>query len=430
MPPERVLDVAIIGGGIAGVVHLHYARQAGLDALIFERQDGVGGLWRELPAWQDIQISPADWALGDLPLAGPMQPQILANIEAWVERFALADGIRLASPVRRARHTGTCWEFETPQGVVRSRHLVAATGGHNLPVIPEVQRRNATVRERHANALHEPAELAGRDVVVVGGGASAFDLLDQCLEHHARRIVWVYRGLRWFTPTRKPKAIAGSVRPYAKMQASGMTAEKQNAAIRADMQSRYQKFGIQAIQPPQPIDVLHDQLIPGRSRMLANFQAFERHPGSVLAIEGQQVLLSNGTRLDADLLLWGTGYAIDLGYFEDPRLSSIRGVNELGARCGCIFRSLDAPDLYFPGVGLDGIGAAPWANVLMARSIMSHIRGTARLDRVPVGHKINHFEIARYLAQRDPGSYTEARGWDFYRDLALNTPDDEPYPIP
>ncbi|MEO7850679.1 MAG: hypothetical protein ABIR94_00300, partial [Rubrivivax sp.] len=126
----------------------------------------------------------------------------------------------------------------------------------------------------------------------------------------------------------------------------------------------------------------------------------------------------------------GTGYASDLAYFEDPRLSSIRSVNELGSRCGCIFRSLDAPDLYFPSVGLDGIGAAPWANSLIARSIMSHIRGTARLDRVPVGHKINHFEIARYLAQRDPGSYSEARGWDFYRDLALNTPDDEPYPIP
>lgn len=426
---ERLLDVAIVGGGIAGVIHLYYARQAGLDALLLERQDGVGGLWRALPAWQDIQISPVDWALGDLHLAGPMQPQILANIQAWVERFALADGIRLASPVRRARHTGTCWELDTPRGLVRSRHLVAATGGHNLPVMPEVQRRNATVRERHSSTLREPAELAGRDVVVVGGGASAFDLLDLCFEHHARRIVWVYRGLRWFMPTSKPKAIAGSVRSYAKMQASGMTAAQQNAAIRADILPRYQKFGIHAIQPPLPIDVLRDQLIPGRPRMLANFQAVERHAGSVLAIEGQQVLLSDRTRLDADLLLWGTGYAVDLAYFEALQLSGIRGINQLGSRCGGIFRSLDAPDLYFPSVGLDGIGAAPWANVLIARSIMSHIRGTARLDMEPVGHKINHFDIARYLAQRDPGSYTEARGWDFYRDLALNTPDDAPYPI-
>lgn len=243
MTRERVLDVAIVGGGIAGVIHLYYARQAGLDALVVERQDGVGGLWRELPAWQDIQISPADWAVGDLPLAGPMQPQILANIEAWVERFSLADWIRLASPVIRARHTGTCWELDTPDGLVRARHLVAATGGHNLPVTPEVQRRNATVSERHSNALHEPGELTGRDVVVVGGGASAFDLLDQCLEHHARRIVWVYRGLRWFTPTSKPKAIAGSVRPYAKMQASGMTAAQRRERVCFGFAHRSRRHG-------------------------------------------------------------------------------------------------------------------------------------------------------------------------------------------
>lgn len=430
MPIDRQLDVAIIGGGIAGVVHLHCARQAGLDVLLLERQDGVGGLWRELPAWQDIQISTTDWALGDLPLAGPMQPQILANIEAWVERFALADGIRLGCPVRRARHAGQGWELDTPQGTVRARHLVAATGGHNTPFIPEVQRRRSTVRERHSSALHDPTELAGRDVIVVGGGASAFDLLDLCLQHQARRVLWVYRGLRWFTPTGKPKAIAGSVRPYAKMQVSGMTAAQQNTAIGADLVARYEKFGIRAIQPAQPIDVLHDQLIPGRAGMLSNFDTIERHPGVVQAIEGASVTLADGTSLSADVLLWGTGYQTDLSYFEDGRLASLRSVGELAGRCGGVFRSLDAPDLYFPAVALDGIGAAPWANVLIGRSIMSHIRGTARLDLVPVGRNVNHFELVHYLAQRDPGTYTGARGWDYFRDLALTTPDDQAYPLP
>jgi cation diffusion facilitator CzcD-associated flavoprotein CzcO len=103
MPNDRLLDVAIVGAGIAGVIHLHYARRAGLDAVVLEAQDGVGGLWRQLPAWQDIQIGTADWALGDIPLAGPMQPQILDNIEAWVTRFNLADGIKLNTPVRKAR---------------------------------------------------------------------------------------------------------------------------------------------------------------------------------------------------------------------------------------------------------------------------------------------------------------------------------------
>lgn len=430
MPTDRLLDVGIIGAGISGLVHLHYARRSGLDALVVEAREGVGGLWRELPPWQDIQISTADWALGDMPMDGPTQPHVLANIEAWVDRFALSDGIRLGCPVRVARRRSNCWELDTPQGTVRARHLVAATGGHNTPEIPEVRRNHSTVRELHSSELRDPTEISGRDVLVIGGGASAFDLLDQCFEQGAHRVFWLYRGTRWFTPTSKPKAIAGSVRPYAKMQASGMTLEQQNELIRTDLLARYSKLGIQAIQPDSPFDVARDQLIPGRARMLANFDAIERHQGTVDAIEGDEVRLADGTVLNVDLVLWGTGYATNLAYFEDQRIASIRSVGELSSRCACIFRSIDAPDLYFPAVGLDGIGTAPWYNVVIARSIMSHILGTAQLDMEPLAHRINHFDMIRHLATRDPGTYSGSGGWEFYRRLALNTPDDQTYAIP
>lgn len=430
----KIFDVAIIGAGLAGVVALAYARRAGLDAIVLERQGGVGGLWRELPAWQDIQISPADWALGDLPLHGATQPHILANIEAWVARFGLADGIRFEMPVRHARAvtlgSGPGWELVTSHGVVRARHLVAATGAHNTPLIPPVERARSSVRERHSSALRDPVELAGRDVLVVGGGASAFDLLDLCFEHGARRVAWVYRGLRWFVPTRKPKHVAGSVRGFARLQASDESAEAQSAAIGADMRSRYAKFGIDELLPGHDFDVRHDQLIPGRPGMLEHFAQIDRHRGSVAAIAGRTVTLSDGQRVDADLLLWGTGYGVDLSYFDDPAIASLRTLPALAARCGCIFRSLDAANLYFPGVGLDGIGAAPWAYSLLCRSIMSHIAGTARLDCEALAGHINHFDIADYLAPRDPASYPPDTWRAHYRRIALDTPDDQPYPFP
>ena len=423
-------DVAIVGGGLGGVVALFYARRAGLEAVVLERAGRIGGLWRDLPAWQDIQIGASDWTLGDLPIGGTAQPEILANIESWVERFGLADGIRLNAPVQRARATGSGWELDTPQGLVSARHLVAATGAHNLPLIPEIERVDSAVREYHSSALRDPNELTGRDVLVVGGGASAFDLLELCVTHGARRIVWVYRGLRWFFPTSKPKHIAGSVRGFARLQASGLTAEQQSATIDADLRSRYEKFGITEILPSHAFDVRNDQLIPGRPGMLANFAAIERHRGSVVSINGRTVTLSDGHRFEPDLLLWGTGYGVDLSYFESPQIASIRTLEALGARCGCIFRNLDAPNLYFPCVGLDGIGSAPWAYSLLCRSIMSHIRGTARIDDAVLAYKVNHFEIVDYLAPRDPASYPPEAWREHYRNLALNTPDEQPYPIP
>jgi hypothetical protein len=173
-----------------------------------------------------------------------------------------------------------------------------------------------------------------------------------------------------------------------------------------------------------------DQLVPGRHRMLAHFAAIERHRGTVQAIEGDNVVLDSGARIRADLLLWGTGYAVDLSYFASPRIAAIRTLDELGARCGGGFRSLDEPDLYLPQVGLDGIGSAPWAYSLLAQSIVSHIRGTARLDLEPLPHRIHHFDLVEYLAPRDPGSYPDG-GWrQRFSALALGTPDDQPYPIP
>jgi Pyridine nucleotide-disulphide oxidoreductase len=427
---NTLLDVAIVGGGLAGLVALTYARRAGLRAMVLEKHDRVGGLWSRLPAWQDIQISPADWALGDLPLGGSTQPHILANIEAWVPRFNLADGIRLNTPVLRARWSDDAWELATPQGAVRARHLVAATGAHNTPVIPTIARVQSTVREVHSGALHDPQSLTGRDVLVVGGGASAFDLLDLCFTHGARHVAWVYRGLRWFIPTSKPKHIAGSVRGFARLQASGMSAAKQSATIGADMRARYEKFGIAEIMPAREFDVQQDQLMPGRPAMLANFGAIERHRGSVESIAGRAVTLSGGLRIDVDLLLWGTGYSVDLSYFDAPAIASIRTPDALAARCAGIVRCVDAPNLYFPGVGLDGIGAAPWAYALLCRSIMSHIRGTANLgDEVRDG-KTNHFDIVAYLAPRDPASYPPDTWRDLYREIALKTPDDQPYRMP
>ena len=424
------LDVAIVGAGIAGVIHLHYARQAGLRALVFDGAPAVGGLWRTLPAWQDIQISPADWALQGLPLAGALQPQVLANIESWVQTFGLADGIRLNTPIELASPTAEGWTLNTPAGPVHARHLVAATGAHNRPLMPAVERRESTVREWHSSALHDPTLLRDQAVVVVGGGASAFDLLDLCLEHGARRVTWVHRGVKWFIPTFKPKHLAGSVRGFARLQASGLSVTEQSASIDADMRARYAKFGLQALLPERPFDLLQDQLFPGRPRMLQHLADIDRRPGQVMSIDGGTLSLSGGERIDADVLLWGTGYAMDLRWLDVPALAALQSPQALVARCGCVFRSLDAGNLYLPQSGLDGVGAAPWAYALMARTTMSHISGRAQLDLVPVGQKVNHFDLVSHLAPRDAGSFGPGQWQHQFRELALNTPDDQPYPVP
>ncbi|MFO7528973.1 MAG: NAD(P)-binding protein [Marinobacter sp.] len=82
MDTKEGLDLIIVGGGIGGVICLKYAKDAGLNALLLERGECIGGLWRDLPSWQDIQFRKEDWTLGTLPLARKDQTNILGNISA------------------------------------------------------------------------------------------------------------------------------------------------------------------------------------------------------------------------------------------------------------------------------------------------------------------------------------------------------------
>ena len=136
MTDNSNLDLIIVGGGIGGVICLKYAKDAGMSALLLERRERIGGLWRDLPPWQDIQIRKEDWTLGDLPLSGEHQPDVLRNIEAWVERFELSPQIRLNAPVTRARPHEGGWSVHTDSAAYEPKFLIAATGGHNRPVVP------------------------------------------------------------------------------------------------------------------------------------------------------------------------------------------------------------------------------------------------------------------------------------------------------
>jgi lysine/ornithine N-monooxygenase len=426
----HALDVLIIGGGIGGVVALYYARKAGLRALVLERQSVIGGLWAQLPAWQDIQFGRIDWTLGDLPIAGEDQASIRDNIEAWVTHFGLSQDIRLNIEVTRAERDADGWVVQSTQGMFRAAHLIAATGGHNKTVIPAVQREAVELRELHSSTLRNAQDLTGRDILVVGGGASAYDLLDLCFEHRARRVIWAYRNVRWMMPTNKPKNQAGSPRALARAQMSGSSADEISRVLHADMKARYAKFGLHDIVPDAVFDLRRHQLIPGRWRMIENFAAIERHRGEVRRIDGRCVELSTGQRVEADLVLWATGYEVDLSFFANPVLSSIRRHEELAAQCGCGTRSIAEPGLYFMAAALESTGTATWSYALLARTIMSHIRGHARLELEPLTHKLNHFDAAAFLAERDPVSFPDGTWQANLRHLATNYPPDRALPIP
>ena len=430
MTDNSNLDLIIVGGGIGGVICLKYAKDAGMSALLLERRERIGGLWRDLPPWQDIQIRKEDWTLGDLPLSGEHQPDVLRNIEAWVERFELSPQIRLNAPVTRARPHEGGWSVHTDSAAYEPKFLIAATGGHNRPVVPQVERVDSSIAEYHSSEFRTPDDLRGKHVTVVGGGASAYDLLDLCFVHGARSVAWVYRSTKWMRPTRRPKYFGTDIRLLAKYQMLGLPARAVNRLVNKDLQARYARAGIEEIMPDGEIDIRRDQLIPGRRQMIRNFRSIARHRGEVQMLRGKMVRLSSGEQFETDLLLWGTGYAVDLDYLGLDMLSKA-SLNDISRRCHSVFRSIDAPNLFLlaPGV-LETINSTPWAYAHVAKSIMSHIAGRPVFETSPRETMTNYFDLVRLLAPRDRRNYPFGLWYLKYLWLAMFHSRARPMPIP
>ncbi|MEM0930053.1 MAG: NAD(P)/FAD-dependent oxidoreductase [Pseudomonadota bacterium] len=404
------IDVAIIGAGITGLTMARYAKASGLSALVFDKADTAGGLWAQLPSWQDIQFRAEDWSLNGIPIRGVTQPHILENINALIPHYELEDMLRLGHAVTGVRWDGETWTLTTPRGSFVARNIVVATGLHNKPRTPEVADSGFEGEAHHSFSFQHPETLRGQNVTVVGGSASAYDLLELALEHQAARIDWVYRGLHWMVPSSRQKHEKSVHRSYALSQMWGLELEKLNAATNKMLKDKYAYFSIEEIMPSYDFDYRYHSIIPGRPIMIEHFQSLRRYHGTLRALDGNQAtvaLIDGGkARFDTDVVLYGTGYDLDLDFLQLPEYTGMRTGRELRARCRRMIASVDYPGLYFLGAPLlDGNGTTPWGVSIMARTITMLIQSGTTLSGQPIVDNVNHWDLLELFAPVDRVHY-------------------------
>lgn len=401
-------DAVVIGAGFCGLIFLAYALEKGLRCVALDKQADVGGLWNWLPAWQDIQNRPRDFAINDIPLGGKDQPHVQEHARSWVEKYSLEPHIRLGCEVISASWKNDRWHVKTAVGEITGRYLIAATGVQNRPWIPEIERERANVIELHSSELHRPDELSDRKVTVVGGGASAFDLLDLAIQHGARELRWVYRSTRWFLPSSRQKHENGmnDLRLMARIQATRQSTPAVSRMLRNLIEQKYDHFGLDSIRPSRRFDLREHQAIPGRPLMLKNLATICRHATEVRRIEGSEVILANGERFETDTILWGTGYRMDLSYLDLEEYREIDRLAGLSPKLGSLVRSLHNPNLFFVGMSLiESTGTTPFFAAVESKSIASHIAGECQIPQENVPHHVPHWDLLRLFARFDRHNY-------------------------
>jgi thioredoxin reductase len=186
--PDRDVDVVVIGAGQAGLSTAWALARQGFRPergyVVLDGDDRPGGAWQH--RWPSLTLGTTH-RVHDLP-GMPFTPdaddlRAAAAVPAYFAEYER----RFALPVRRpvrvsavSRADDDRFRITTDDGDWTARAVVNATGTWTRPFVPHYPGQEAfRGRQLHTVDYRTPEEFTGRHVVVVGGGASATQLLGE-----------------------------------------------------------------------------------------------------------------------------------------------------------------------------------------------------------------------------------------------------------
>ena len=206
--PTTRTRVAIVGAGFGGLAMVIELQRAGIsDYVVLERADHVGGVWQansypgaacDVPSviYQFSYALKVDWSkrFGS-------QAEIRQYLHDVADEQGVLPHVRYRREVTEAAFDEDAgrWRVSTTTGeVYDAQVLLCATGQLSRPRILDLPGREAFERaggiDFHSAEWDHDADLTGKRVVVVGGGASAIQVVPAIAEHKGPVYMRLLRG--------------------------------------------------------------------------------------------------------------------------------------------------------------------------------------------------------------------------------------------
>jgi putative flavoprotein involved in K+ transport len=309
--PEH-LDVAVVGGGQAGLAMGYYLRERGLRFVIFERGDSIAPAWRE--RWDSLTLfTPRRYsALPGLPFPGdpdgyPTRDEVIAYLERYAETFELP--IELNREVHRVSQEGGRFVLEMEGRRATADQVVVATGPFQTPFVPELaQDVDPGLWQAHSTGYRKPADVPEGTVLVVGGGNTGFQIAKELSATHE---VVLSVGSK---QKPLPQRIAGRDL-FWWLTKTRLLSKTVESRLGSKLQYR-------------------DTLIGSSPRELTRRYGVEMKARATAAT-GRRVRFEDGSELEVDAVIWATGYRPDFSWIDLPivgsngRLRHRRGVTDV-----------------------------------------------------------------------------------------------------
>jgi cation diffusion facilitator CzcD-associated flavoprotein CzcO len=332
--------VAIVGAGFGGLAAALELKRRGVhDLVVIDRQERVGGVWSantypgaacDVPS----EIYSFSFALKtDWSRRFGSQGEIQAYLEEVARDGGLHPHLRLGCEVdgatwdeARGRWTVTLGDGEE----LRPRVLVCATGQLSRPKVPDLPGRETfSGAQFHSAEWDHSVDLRGRRVAVVGGGASAIQVVP-AIADVAAEVTVVQRSPMWVVPKydwrlgraesllmRLPGAArARHVATWWKFEANAPLIWRRTDPVRRIVEARLKRLIRRKVGDPALARALTPDYPFGCNRVLLSSRWYPTLarpdvrvvPSGVARVTPTGLVAADGTEVAADVVVWCTGF--------------------------------------------------------------------------------------------------------------------------
>jgi len=309
-------EIVVIGAGQAGLSSAYHLRRRGLEPgrgfLVLDQNPMPGGAWQH--RWPSLTLSTVN-RIHDLPGLGFAEavPDAGDDVEAAVAvpRYFAEYEKRFGLPVYRPVTVKVVCEragrfrVETDRETFSARGIINATGTWETPYIPEYPgHERFRGRQLHTHDYRTADEFIGQHVLIVGGGISAIQLLDEISK--VTRTTWVTR-----TP---PRWREGPFDQDAGRAAVRLVEERVRAGL-----------------PPNSVVSVTGLPVNERTEAMRGRGVLERQP-MFSEITETGVRWADGRELAVDVIAWCTGFRSSLDQLAPLLLREPGGGIVMGGR--------------------------------------------------------------------------------------------------
>ena len=325
----------MIGAGSSGIAAVKALHARGFDVDCYEKSDRVGGnwVWRNKngmsAAYRSLHINTSRERMEypDFPMPKsypdfPHHTHIARYFDDYVDHFGFRERIRFETGVERAtRLDGGGWEIATDTGETERYDALFVANGHHWdkrmpePMFPGADTFAGVQMHSHDYTGEDPEFFRDKRVVVLGMGNSAMDIAVEASFSAAATYLAARRGAHVI-----PKYLFG--RPTDQIGGSAKIPFEIRRKLFQGLLRAYsgdmERYGL-----PKPDHRFGDAHPTISNDILSRVAHGEVVPKpNIERLDGGRVVFTDGSSVEADIVVYCTGYKVTFPFFEAVLISA------------------------------------------------------------------------------------------------------------